>query len=82
MTEFDNNMTGRWFKNDRRETTDQPVYKGDCEVNGVEFWISGWTHKRDGTPNLTKAGVPFVRMGGDPLLGEFPHRFAQHLQLA
>ncbi len=40
--EFDNNLRGVLFKNDRKETESHPAYKGQCEVDGVEFWISAW----------------------------------------
>jgi hypothetical protein len=39
---YDNNMTGVLFKNDKRETEKQPLYKGSCEINGQKFWISAW----------------------------------------
>lgn len=40
--EFDNNLRGVLFKNDRKETDSHPDYKGQCEIEGVEFWLSAW----------------------------------------
>lgn len=42
MTEYDN--TNRWtlFKNDRKDSDKHPDYNGTLNVDGVEFWISGW----------------------------------------
>lgn len=40
--EYDNNLRGVLFKNDRKEKDSHPDYKGSCEVEGTEFWISAW----------------------------------------
>lgn len=42
MTQYDNNMRGVLFKNDRKEKDSHPDYKGSCEVDGQEMWISAW----------------------------------------
>lgn len=42
MPDYDNNMKGVLFKNDKRETDRHPDYKGSAEVNGVECWLSAW----------------------------------------
>ena len=55
--EFDNNLRGALFVNDKKEKKNQPDYRGQCEVNGVEYWISGWKKKSrtDGSPYLSLA---------------------------
>ena len=40
--DYDNNMRGVLFKNDRKETDRHPDYKGSCEVDGAEMWIAAW----------------------------------------
>lgn len=40
--EYDNDLRGVLFKNDRKETDNHPDYKGSCEVDGVEYWIAAW----------------------------------------
>jgi hypothetical protein len=40
--EYDNNLRGVLFKNDRKEKDTHPDYKGSCEVDGEEYWISAW----------------------------------------
>lgn len=40
--EFDNNMRGILFKNERKEDKRHPDYKGSAEVDGVGYWIAAW----------------------------------------
>ena len=40
--EYDNNMTGVLFENDRKKTKKHPDKTGSAEVNGVEYWLSAW----------------------------------------
>lgn len=40
--QYDNELRGVLFKNDRKGNENQPDYKGSCEVDGVEYWISAW----------------------------------------
>lgn len=30
------------FKNDRKEQANHPDYRGDCLIDGEEYWVSGW----------------------------------------
>ena len=34
--------SGVLFKNDKKEAHNQPDYKGNITVNGVEYWLSAW----------------------------------------
>ncbi len=40
--QYDNNMRGVLFPNDRKEKDTHPDFKGSCEINGVEYWLSAW----------------------------------------
>lgn len=40
--EYDNTNRGALFKNDRKESENQPDYKGKLNVNGTDMWISAW----------------------------------------
>jgi hypothetical protein len=42
MTDYDNNMRGVLFKNDRKDSDRHPDYKGNAEVDGVHYWLSAW----------------------------------------
>jgi len=41
VTEYDN--SGALFKNDRKEQERHPDMKGNATIDGVPYWISGWT---------------------------------------
>lgn len=42
MPEYDNNMRGVLFENDRKERETQPDYTGHCEIEGIEYWMNAW----------------------------------------
>lgn len=49
---FDNERRGALFKNDRkRDGKQDPDYRGQCQIGGVEYWVSAWinTSKKDGS---------------------------------
>jgi hypothetical protein len=35
--------TGAMFKNTRKENDKQPNLTGNALIDGVEYWVSGWT---------------------------------------
>ena len=41
--EYDNNRTGVLFKNDKEGGNPKwPDYKGQCEIDGAQFWLAAW----------------------------------------
>lgn len=79
---FDNNMRGVLFENNDKRRNDPdsvPDYKGSCEVDGVEYWLSGWwksSDKIDGdflslslTPKDEKPEPRGARRGDPPARG-------------
>jgi hypothetical protein len=46
MSDYDNELTGIIGKNDRKEKDSHPDIKGNCEIGGTQYWISGWKKER------------------------------------
>lgn len=44
--DYDNNMSGIISQNTRKEKDTQPDYRGSCEIDNKEHWISGWIKER------------------------------------
>jgi hypothetical protein len=40
--DFDNTNRGSLFVNDRKETDKHPDRTGSINVEGVDYWLSGW----------------------------------------
>ena len=51
---------GAIFKNDRKQQDNHPDYKGDCEVGGKKFWVSGWI--KTAGPNAKNPGSKFMSL--------------------
>ncbi len=46
-TKYSNEMRGALFKNEDKKSEKHPDYKGQCEVDGVECWVSAWIKTAD-----------------------------------
>ena len=60
---YDNNLSGALFKNDKKETDKHPDYKGSCEIEGTEYWLSAWL-------NTSGKGVKYLSLKFSPKDGE------------
>ena len=59
MAEFDNTNRGSLFKNDKKEEEKHPDMNGTINIEGVEYWISGWK-------KVSKAGAGFISLSVRP----------------
>ncbi len=52
---YDNELSGALFRNDKKETDKHPDYKGQAQVGGTEYWVSGWI-------KTSKAGKKYMSL--------------------
>ena len=45
MSQYDNNLTGVLFVNDKQGNEKRPDWKGSAEIDGVNYWVSGWARE-------------------------------------
>ena len=53
MSTYDNTNSGAIFVNDKGDNPKRPDRKGSLNVEGVEYWISGWMREKDGEPYMS-----------------------------
>lgn len=46
---YDNNMSGIIKRNPNPSSEKSPPYRGFCEIDGVEYWISAWVNTKEDT---------------------------------
>lgn len=59
MSQYDNTNSGTLFKNDRKEKDNHPDYKGQINIDGVEYWLSSWI-------KVSKTGTKFMSLSVQP----------------
>jgi hypothetical protein len=55
MTEFSNVNRGSLFRNDKKTDEKHPDMSGSINIDGTEYWISGWKRQ-------SKAGTGFISL--------------------
>ena len=66
MSQYDNSNKGGVWKNDNRESEKHPHFKGNAEVGGVQYWVSGWLRNPDGNPNAPAMKFSFTPKENQP----------------
>jgi hypothetical protein len=57
---YDNTNTGLLAKNERKEQPKHPDMSGSINVEGVEYWLSGWV--KTGRPGTKMEGKKFYSL--------------------
>lgn len=61
---YDNTNTGMLAKNDRKQKETHPDYRGTINIEGVEYWLSGWL--KTGKEGGKLAGQKFFSLSAQP----------------
>jgi hypothetical protein len=48
--QFDETNRGAIWKNDKKEKDTHPDWRGSINVEGVDYWLSGWSRKQGDNP--------------------------------
>ena len=57
--DYDNRNSGALFINDRKATDRHPDWNGKLNVNGTDYWLSGWKKQGQKGPFLSLSlGAP------------------------
>lgn len=61
--QYDNNLRGALFTNDKGGVERRPDYRGTCEIEGIEYKIAGWKRKTrsNGRPFLSLSFTPDIQ---------------------
>ena len=51
--QYDNTNSGAIFVNDKGDNPKRPDRKGSINVEGVDYWISGWIREKEGKPYMS-----------------------------
>ena len=55
---YDNTNTGILSRNERKESDKHPDFTGQINVDGTDYWLSGWVRERkDGTGKFFSLSV-------------------------
>jgi hypothetical protein len=61
---YDNTNSGALFKNKRKEKDTHPDYNGSVNIEGKEFWVSGWL--KVAGPKAKNPGEKFFSLAFTP----------------
>ena len=58
MTQYDDTNRGVLFRETEKKTPNHPDMRGNINVDGVEYWLSGWTKtSKDGSKKFLSLSV-------------------------
>ena len=64
MTEYSNENKGAIWGNKKKTTDNHPDYTGSLNVDGVEYWVSGWKRKPSAKPNAHAMSIAITPKEG------------------
>lgn len=78
MSNYDDTNKGAVWKNDDKKTANHPDFKGSLNVEGVDYWVSGWLRDPEGNPkapslkfSIQKKDAETTRQAAEPANADF-----------
>lgn len=62
--QYDDTNRGILYRNDRKEQDNHPDFKGSINVDGIDYWLSGWT--KEGKEGSKMEGRKFFSLSIKP----------------
>ena len=63
---YDNNLRGAIWKNKKKDTPKHPDFKGEAEIDGVQYWVSAWKRGENDNPQGPSLKFQFERKQAAP----------------
>ena len=63
---FDETNRGAIWKNEKKETDKYPDFTGSINVDGHDYWLSGWKRTPDASPKSPAMKFTVKRKDGKP----------------
>lgn len=60
---YDKTNTGMLARNERKETDKHPDFRGNINIDGVEYWLSAWV--KEGKPGGKMEGRKFFSLSAE-----------------
>ena len=73
MSNYDNTNRGAMWRNTRKQSDTHPDLSGSINIDGKEYWISGWT-KKEGAADSAPVVSMSVRPKEDQGFGSAPNQ--------
>ena len=69
---YDNTNSGMLTRNDNKQANNHPDYRGSINVNGEEYWLSGWI--KSGREGTKLAGKKYFSLSVTPKESRVPEQ--------
>ena len=70
MAQYDNTNRGAIWKNEKKETDKHPDFTGSINVDGHDYWLSGWRRPEGASSKAPAMKFQIKRKDGKPQQAE------------
>lgn len=66
MSNYDNTNTGGIWGNDKKDTDRHPDFRGQANIEGVEYWVAAWKRGPNDNPKSPALRFAFTPKDAKP----------------